>query len=85
MFIEKRLDPFLNPVGVACLFYYPNSRTPEECDRRVFRLNLSLLFSFKFHFAHVKSMCDYFCESSHHVGFKSSLAHSLYMSHSIFL
>ncbi len=30
--------------------------------------------------AHVKSMCDYFCESSHHVGFKSSLAHSLYMS-----
>ena len=30
--------------------------------------------------AHVKSKCDYFCESSHHVGFKSSLAHSLYMS-----
>ena len=30
--------------------------------------------------AHVKSKCDYFCESSHHVGFKSWLAHSLYMS-----
>ena len=35
-------------------------------------------------FAHVKSMCDYFSESSHYVGFKSSLAHSLYMSQNCF-
>ena len=35
--------------------------------------------------AHVKSKCDYFSESSHHVGFKSWLAHSLYMSDKDFL